>query len=95
MPDLSKKKQRFAEKVVEASTEADALYAKIVGLLADLFAEGFNEGGANAIVDSDIGGSIEYLDAAKLQGALNALQNVQAAFDNGGSITAIRKAKYE
>lgn len=95
MAEQNNKQQRFVERGIEIASEADALYARIVAIMADLFANGYNDGGAAALVDGDFTGNADYLDAAAFYSGLIALQSLQTAFESGGTITALRKVKYE
>ncbi len=95
MPNLDARKARFAERVVEVATEADALYSRIKELMGDLFAEGFNDGGLDAMTDNDFISPTEYMTAAKLFSAMIVLQALEATFENGGNIAALRVVAFK
>lgn len=95
MADQNAKQARYIRTVQEVVQEADALYGRITDVMASLFANGYESGGAHALTDGDFTGDADYLTAAGFYSGITALENLKNAFDNGGTITALRKAKYE
>jgi hypothetical protein len=94
MADLSKKKLRFIQEGVRLATELQDILQQVAELDAEYFANAFNDGAGNALVNADFVEPVEYLTASDFVSLVTALQAIKTTYEANGNNTAIRKAAY-